>query len=184
MQRWTAQNSVCDTPTLFKTTKSHPTHRVPPKCLYGTQGRLHTLIWTNNDKKKQREPTIILANGRIRCRRCQALSKRSRNQCRKPALKGKWVCDFHGGKSTGPKTQAGRQRIASAKTVHGKETRAKRRERTESDARMRNFEDLLHVLGMTSAPRWKGRKPTGYVPITTAEQAKVWIAADILGLHR
>jgi hypothetical protein len=134
--------------------------------------------------EKQREPTIILASGRIRCRRCQALSKRSRKQCKKPALTGKWVCDFHGGKSTGPKTQAGRQRIASAKTVHGRETRAKRRERTESDARMRNFEDLLHVLGMTSAPRWKGRKPTGYVPITTAEQAKVWIAADILGLHR
>ena len=89
-----------------------------------------------------KEATIILAGGRIRCRRCQALSKRSREQCKKSALKGKTVCAFHGGRSTGPKTQEGKQRIADAKTVHGEETRAKRRERSESDARMRNFEDL------------------------------------------
>ncbi len=132
----------------------------------------------------QKEPTIILAGGRIRCRRCQAHSKRSRGQCKKPALRGKAVCRFHGGKSTGPKTHEGRQRIASAKIAHSEETRAKRRGRSESDARMRNFEDIMHVLGMTTAPRWRGRKPNGYVPITTVEQAKAWIAADTLDLHQ
>lgn len=132
----------------------------------------------------QKETTIILAGGRIRCRRCQALSKRSRVQCKKPALKSKAVCGFHGGRSTGPKTQEGRHRIARAKTIHGEETRAKRQERSESDARMRNFEDLIHVLGMTTAPRWRGRKPVGYVAINTVEQARVWIVADALGLHR
>ena len=126
---------------------------------------------------------IDLAGGRIRCRRCQAQSKRSRRQCKKPALKGKAVCGFHGGKSTGPRSQEGRQRIADSLTVHGEETRAKRKERSESDARMRNFEDLLHVLGMTTAPRWRGRKPVGYVAIRTIEQAKAWIAADALYLH-
>jgi len=131
----------------------------------------------------RKEPTIILACGRIRCRRCQALSKRSREQCKKPALKGKAVCGFHGGKSTGPRTREGRQRIASTRTIHGGETRAKRRERSASDARMRNFEDLIHVLGMTTAPRWRGRKPNGYVAITTVEQAKAWIVADILRLQ-
>lgn len=131
----------------------------------------------------EKEATIILAGGRIRCRRCQAKSKRSGQQCRKPALKSKNVCGFHGGKSTGPKTLEGRQRIADTKAVHGEETRAKRRERSESDARMRNFEDLIHVLGMTTAPRWQGRKPNGYVAITTVEQAKAWIVADALGLH-
>jgi len=131
----------------------------------------------------QKEATIILADGRIRCRRCQAKSKRSGQQCRKPALKSKNVCGFHGGRSTGPRTPEGRQRIADAKAVHGGETRAKRRERSESDARMRNFEDLIHVLGMTTAPRWRGRKPNGYVAITTVEQAKAWIVADALGLH-
>ena len=131
----------------------------------------------------EKEATITLAGGRIRCRRCQAKSKRSGQQCKKPALKGKTVCGFHGGKSTGPKTLEGRQRIASVKIVHGEETRAKRGERSESDARMRNFEDLIHVLGMTTAPRWRGRKPNGYIAITTVEQAKAWIVADALGLH-
>lgn len=132
----------------------------------------------------QKEPFIELAGGRIRCRRCQAWSRRSKEQCKKPALNGKRVCDFHGGKSTGPKTQQGRQHIADAKTIHGKETKAKREERSASDARMRNFEDLIHVLGMTTAPRWRGRKPNGYVSIRTIEQAKAWIAADLLGLHK
>jgi len=134
--------------------------------------------------KIYKEPFIELAGGRIRCCRCQALSRRSKKQCKKPALKGKAVCDFHGGKSTGPKTQEGRLRIASAKTVHGNETKARREERSASDARMRNFEDLIHVLGMTTAPRWRGRKPNSYVPIRTIEQAKAWVAADLLGRHK
>jgi len=35
---------------------------------------------------------------------------------------------IHGGKSTGPVTEAGRKRCGSAKTLHGRETRAKRSE--------------------------------------------------------
>ena len=131
----------------------------------------------------QKEATIILAGGRIRCRRCQAKSKRSDQQCKKAAMHGKQVCRTHGGRSTGPKTPEGRQRIADTHTVHGEETRAKRRERSESDSRMRNLEDIMHVLGMTKAPRWRGRKPNGYTPIKTVDQAKAWIAADTLGLH-
>jgi len=132
----------------------------------------------------QKAATIILAGGRICCRRCQAKSKRSGQQCKKAALKGKAVCRFHGGRSTGPRTQEGRQRIASAQWKHGESTKAKRQEQSESDSRMRNFEDLLHVLGLTTAPRWRGRKPNGYVPIKTREQALAWIAADAAGLHQ
>lgn len=132
----------------------------------------------------QKQAFIELAGGRIRCRRCQALSKRSQQQCKKAALKGKSVCRFHGGKSTGPRTQEGRQRIASAQWKHGESTKAKRQEQSESDARMRNFEDLLHILDMTTAPRWRGRKPKGYVPIKTLEQAMAWIATDAADSHR
>jgi hypothetical protein len=131
-----------------------------------------------------KEASITLAGGRIRCPRCQALSKRSQLQCKKAALKDKSVCRFHGGKSTGPRTQEGRLRIASAQWKHGESTKTKRLEQSESDARMRNFEDLLHVLGMTTAPRWRGRKPNGYVPIKTREQALAWIVADAAGLHQ
>ncbi|MDB9871078.1 hypothetical protein OAD33_08390 [Alphaproteobacteria bacterium] len=74
---------------------------------------------------------MILAGGRICAFRCQALSKRTKLQCGAPALKGKSVCRFHGGKSTGPITIDGKQRCAKAKTVHGWETREKRRIRAE-----------------------------------------------------
>jgi len=69
---------------------------------------------------------ILLFKGRIRTFQCQALSKRSKLQCKNAALKGKRVCRFHGGKSTGPITIHGKQRCAEAKTVHGLETREKR----------------------------------------------------------
>ena len=74
---------------------------------------------------------ISLIGGRIRAPRCQALSKRSKLQCKKAALKGKRVCMFHGGKSTGPLTKEGKQRCALAKTVHGRETRAIRVKRAQ-----------------------------------------------------
>ena len=72
------------------------------------------------------ESHISLIDGRIRAPRCQALSKRSKLQCKKAALIGKRVCMFHGGKSTGPVTENGRKRCAIAKTVHGYETRSSR----------------------------------------------------------
>jgi len=77
-------------------------------------------------------------------------------------MKGKTKCRFHGGKSTGPKTPAGRQRIARAKTIHGNETRQIRKERQEASLRLAGLEDLMHELKMTTAPRTRGRKPKGY----------------------
>ncbi|MEE2608933.1 MAG: HGGxSTG domain-containing protein [Pseudomonadota bacterium] len=50
--------------------------------------------------------------GRIECTQCNALSKRTRQRCKAPAIKGKTKCRFHGGRSTGPKTKAGRARLA------------------------------------------------------------------------
>jgi hypothetical protein len=86
-------------------------------------------------------------NGRIRAPRCQAMSKRRKRQCGKAALSGKRVCMFHGGKSTGPKTDAGRERCAAAKTVHGWETRAKREYRAEKMQELRALEKLLKSTG-------------------------------------
>jgi hypothetical protein len=127
----------------------------------------------------QKTPLIVLAGGRIRCRRCQALSKRSKEQCRKPALKGKSVCGFHGGKSTGPRTEEGRARIAKAHTVHGTETRQMRTQRSQDDAYLRQLEDLLYATGMCTGPRWRGRKPKGYAPITTPDEALLWLARGV-----
>ena len=87
---------------------------------------------------------ISLMNGRILAPRCQALSKRSKLQCRKAALSGKRVCMFHGGKSTGPKTEQGRKRCASAKTMHGYETRAARKYRASKFREMQALFDRIY----------------------------------------
>lgn len=52
-------------------------------------------------------------------RRCTARSKRSGQQCRNWALRGKSKCRFHGGKSRGPTTEAGKEASRSARWVNG-----------------------------------------------------------------
>lgn len=89
------------------------------------------------------EPHIATLGGRGTARRCQAKAKHTGAQCRKPAMRGKAVCRTHGGASTGPKTQQGRERCAEARTVHGWETREIRHKRTESLRKLRQLERLM-----------------------------------------
>ena len=104
--------------------------------------------------------TLQTLGGRITCQRCLARSKRTKQQCKAPAIKGKLVCKTHGGKSTGPKTQAGRQRCADARTIHGNETRQARSERSLVSARLAVLEAVGHQLGFMSGARTRGPKPT------------------------
>jgi hypothetical protein len=96
-----------------------------------------------SELKKRFDPYISLFKGRICAFQCQALSKRSKIQCRNAALKDKRVCRFHGGKSTGPITIDGKQRCAQAKTVHGWETRDKRKLRAE---KFKEMDELVSLL--------------------------------------
>jgi hypothetical protein len=105
------------------------------------------------------EQTLKTLGGRITCQRCQAKSKRTKLQCAAPALKGKRVCKTHGGRSTGPKTEAGRQRCAKAKTIHGRDTREARTERSLASARLAVLEEVGFLLGFMSGDRTRGRKP-------------------------
>lgn len=111
-------------------------------------------------KKTSNNFTFITAGGRIFCTQCQAKSKRTQQQCRAPAAKGKTKCRFHGGASTGPKTPEGRQRCAEAKTIHGNESRKARTERAEAMRRLRALEDLGNALNLMTGPRTRGRKPS------------------------
>ena len=99
--------------------------------------------------------------GRVTCTQCNALSKRSRQRCQAPAIKGKTKCRFHGGRSTGAKTAEGRARIAKANTTSGKYTREYLRESSEGLARIRACEEILfHTGGFPQGtPRTRGRKP-------------------------
>lgn len=129
------------------------------------------------------ERFLVTAGGRITCLRCTALSKHTREQCRKPALKISKTakCGFHGGKSTGPRTAEGKARIGAAHLVHGNETNQRRQERSESSLRLAQLEDVAHAIGLiTSASRTTGRKPSGYRPIQTVEEATEWVVEDVL----
>ena len=70
---------------------------------------------------------LITASGNIRCRRCQGTSRRTGLQCGSPTERGRLWCRFHGGRNRGPTTPEGKARCAAAKTVHGQETRLKRK---------------------------------------------------------
>ena len=58
-------------------------------------------------------------------------------------MQGKAVCLAHGGRSTGPKTAAGRARCAEAKTVHGWEGRKTREVRAEKLRELRELERFM-----------------------------------------
>ena len=110
-------------------------------------------------KTLQLEQTLKTLGGRVTCQRCQAKSKRTKLQCAAPALKGKRVCKTHGGRSTGPKTEAGRQRCAEAKTIHDHETREARNERSLSMAKLAVLEAVGFSIGLMSGSRTRGRRP-------------------------
>lgn len=52
-------------------------------------------------------------------KQCTAKSKRSRKRCQNWAMHGKNTCRFHGGKSSGPKTEKGFRNIKLANIKHG-----------------------------------------------------------------
>jgi hypothetical protein len=114
-------------------------------------------------------PQLFLstAGGRICCSRCTAQSSRTKLQCGRPALKTSKTqkCQFHGAGSSGPKTEAGRSRIAAAHYKHGESTKAARAEYSRASATLSKLEDAMHLLKMTTAPRTRGRKPNGYKPV-------------------
>lgn len=117
---------------------------------------------------------VLMAGGKIRCLRCTAKSSRTGVQCGRPALKSSKTqkCQYHGARSTGPKTAEGKARIAAAHTVHGHETSAARAERSAGSAKLSRIEDAMYLLEMTNAPRTRGRKAQGYVPVKTLEDVR------------
>jgi hypothetical protein len=106
------------------------------------------------------DSTLVTAGGQIKCGQCQARSRRTGVQCKAPALKGKPVCRNHGGLSTGPKTEQGRQRCAEAKTIHGRETREIRAERSRKSAELHQLVNLGNAIGLFNGKvALRGRRP-------------------------
>ena len=61
-------------------------------------------------------------------------------------MRGKDKCRVHGGLSRGPITADGRARCAAAKTVHGRETRAKREQASRASKAVRAASLMLSLL--------------------------------------
>lgn len=112
-----------------------------------------------------REKFLVTAGGKINCLRCTARSGRTKQQCRKPAVKSSRTqkCLHHGGKS--------RPRVK-----HGLDTLAARSARSHESAMLSALEDAMTVLGMSASPRTRGRKASGYQPVKTF--------ADVVSLMR
>jgi hypothetical protein len=115
--------------------------------------------------------TLVTAGTKITCRRCTAMSKRSGEQCKKPALKASRTqkCEFHGGRSTGPKTAEGKARQRASVLKTGDYTKETLEDRARSVRVLAGLEDAMYVLNMTTMPRTRGRKPLGYTPLQTVE---------------
>ena len=103
--------------------------------------------------------TYVIAGGHIACNQCQAMSKRSRQRCKAPAMRGFAVCRTHGALSRGATTEAGKLRARTANLKHGRETREARTERSLASARLAVLEAVGHKLGFMNGTRTRGRKP-------------------------
>ena len=88
-------------------------------------------------------------------RRCRARSKRTLEPCQNPAAFGMPTCRMHGARR--PETvKKGKEHPSY---IHGKCTLTAKAEYSAASARLRDLENLMHLLGMTTAARWAGRKP-------------------------
>ena len=118
-------------------------------------------------------PMLVTAGGKVVCARCTAKSKRSGEQCKKPALKSSRTqkCQFHGGLSRGPVTAEGKARSALANYRTGEYTKAEIDQADRSRALLRVLEDATQLLGMvpTDTPRTRGRPPRLYQPVRSPE---------------
>ena len=72
---------------------------------------------------------------------------------------GKNVCRFHGGKSTGAISEAGRQRCAQARLVHGRETSSLRMDRSIASAKLALLESVGFEFGIMVGLKSRGPKP-------------------------
>jgi hypothetical protein len=135
-------------------------------------------------RKTDFDLNLHTAGGTIIGKQCTAKSKRSGKQCRKPALKTSRTqkCEFHGGRSTGPRTEAGKARQRASVITSGNYTKESIEDRSRSALRLAWLEDAMYVLKMTDAPRTRGPKPKGYKPLVTLDDVKRFVMDNPLHL--
>lgn len=114
-----------------------------------------------------REKTIKTAGGKIECARCQATSKRTKQQCNRPAMRGKRACALHGGRSSGPKTIEGKERSRQANLKSGEYTQESMLHRRRTQLQLAYLDDIAHLTHIATGSRTKGPKPKGYAKLSS-----------------
>ena len=125
------------------------------------------------------ELILITAGGRIKCRRCTAKPSHTKEQCKRPASKLSKTskCSRHGGLSTGPKTQEGKERIRAAHLKHGQETKEAKAERSAKSVMFKYLLDLGNHVGLFYMQlKTRGRPPSGYTQLDLTDPEQLALA--------
>ncbi len=84
--------------------------------------------------------------------RCGAARRHDGQPCERAASRGRKRCALHGGASTGPRTEAGRERCREAATIHGYYSAQSIAERKQARQSIRQTNGVIAILS--------GKRPT------------------------
>ncbi len=101
-------------------------------------------------------------------KQCAAKSKRTGLPCKNPAAYGCRTCKVHGAR----KAETIKRGEQHPNYVHGGRTLETQAEQSATSRRLQQIEDAMHLLGMTTAKRSRGRKAAGYYKITSLDEIK------------
>lgn len=99
---------------------------------------------------------------------CTALSKRTKLPCNNPAAYGCRTCRMHGAR----KKESIKRGEQHPNYAHGARTLEAEKQSSEQSLKLQQLEDAMHVLGMTTAKRSRGRKALGYTKFTSLDDIK------------
>lgn len=101
-------------------------------------------------------------------KQCTANTKRTKQRCKNPSAYGCRTCRVHGAR----KKESMKRGKDHVNFVHGKRTLEAEKEHSAFCRRLQQIEDAMHLLGMTTAKRSRGRKATGYKKLTSLADIK------------
>ncbi len=101
-------------------------------------------------------------------KQCTALSKRTKLPCNNPAAYGCKSCRMHGAR----RPSSIKRGKDHPNYVHGERTLDAEKKSSEQSLKLQQLEDAMHVLGMTTAKRSRGRKALGYVKVNSVNDIK------------
>ena len=101
-------------------------------------------------------------------KQCTANSKRTGLPCNNPAAYGCRTCRMHGARKK-DSIKRGKDHV---NFVHGNRTLEAELQHSAACRRLQQLEDAMHLLGMTTAKRSRGRKANGYCKITSLDEIK------------